>query len=320
MLRATLKSLLSRKVRLVLSGLAVVLGVMFVSGSFVLTDTMGKSVDQLFATAYAGEPIEQISTSLYPQAPPTATPNSVALSPDGRTLIVANADINAVAVVDVSNPARSFVDGFIPTGWYPTAAVFSKDGKQILISSGKGLLPSANPNNAGMERRMVGAVSLVATPDRVTLADYHRRVMSLSPYSDAIRLSDKRAAYAHDARGNAYSEIGEFDHALEDYTATIRLGPDDSSAYFNRGLGRIMKGEVQHKAGVDTGDARDKAAEDFGQSFKLNPKRWEAAERMARLYEVLGKIPEAIAAWEAVLKSKPDHPTAPQKLDELRAR
>ena len=138
---------------------------------------------------FAGEPIEQISTSLYPQAPPTATPNSVALSPDGRTLIVANADINAVAVVDVSNPARSFVDGFIPTGWYPTAAVFSKDGKQILISSGKGLLPSANPNNAGMERRMVGAVSLVATPDRVTLADYHRRVMSLSPYSDAIRMN-----------------------------------------------------------------------------------------------------------------------------------
>jgi putative ABC transport system permease protein len=54
MLRATLKSLLSRKVRLVLSGLAVVLGVMFVSGSFVLTDTMGRSFDQLFASVYTG--------------------------------------------------------------------------------------------------------------------------------------------------------------------------------------------------------------------------------------------------------------------------
>src|SRR4051794_12716730 len=52
MLRATLKSLLSRKVRLILSGLAVVLGVMFVSGSFVLTDTMGRSFDQLFASVY----------------------------------------------------------------------------------------------------------------------------------------------------------------------------------------------------------------------------------------------------------------------------
>ncbi|MEU4244152.1 ABC transporter permease [Actinoplanes sp. NPDC026619] len=54
MLRATLKSLLGRKLRLVLSGLAVVLGVMFVAGAFVVTDTLGRSFDQLFATAFAG--------------------------------------------------------------------------------------------------------------------------------------------------------------------------------------------------------------------------------------------------------------------------
>src|SRR5215212_7460809 len=54
MLRATLKSVLSRKVRLVLSGLAVVLGVMFVSGAFVLTDTLGRSFDSIFASVYAG--------------------------------------------------------------------------------------------------------------------------------------------------------------------------------------------------------------------------------------------------------------------------
>ncbi len=54
MLRATLKSLLSRKLRLVLSGLAVVLGVMFVSWAFVLTDTMGRSFDSLFSSVYQG--------------------------------------------------------------------------------------------------------------------------------------------------------------------------------------------------------------------------------------------------------------------------
>src|SRR5215204_5021537 len=48
MIKATLKSLLSRKLRLILSALAVVLGVMFVSGSFVMTDTLGKSFDSLF--------------------------------------------------------------------------------------------------------------------------------------------------------------------------------------------------------------------------------------------------------------------------------
>ena len=53
MLRATFKSLLARKLRLVLSGLAVVLGVMFVSGAFVLTDTLGRSFDAVFSTAYS---------------------------------------------------------------------------------------------------------------------------------------------------------------------------------------------------------------------------------------------------------------------------
>ncbi|GGM66336.1 ABC transporter [Micromonospora sonchi] len=52
MFRATLKSLLARKVRLILSGMAVVLGVMFVSGAFVLTDTLGRTFDQIFAEAY----------------------------------------------------------------------------------------------------------------------------------------------------------------------------------------------------------------------------------------------------------------------------
>ncbi|GIF67424.1 membrane protein [Asanoa ishikariensis] len=53
MLRATLKSLLARKVRLVLSGLAVVLGVMFVAGSFVLTDTLSRSFDSIFSDVYS---------------------------------------------------------------------------------------------------------------------------------------------------------------------------------------------------------------------------------------------------------------------------
>jgi len=53
MLRATLKSLLARKLRLILSGLAVVLGVMFVSGAFVVTDTLSRSFDAVFASAYS---------------------------------------------------------------------------------------------------------------------------------------------------------------------------------------------------------------------------------------------------------------------------
>src|SRR5512133_2967456 len=53
MLRATIKSLLARKLRLVLTALAVVLGVGFTAGTFVLTDTALASFDDLFGQAYA---------------------------------------------------------------------------------------------------------------------------------------------------------------------------------------------------------------------------------------------------------------------------
>jgi putative ABC transport system permease protein len=50
MLRATLKGLLARKLRLLLSGAAVILGVMAVSGAIVVTDSLERSFDTLFQT------------------------------------------------------------------------------------------------------------------------------------------------------------------------------------------------------------------------------------------------------------------------------
>ncbi len=48
MFKATLKSLAAHKVRLALTGLAIVLGVSFMAGTFVLTDTVKHSFDNLF--------------------------------------------------------------------------------------------------------------------------------------------------------------------------------------------------------------------------------------------------------------------------------
>ena len=53
MLRATIKSLLARKLRLLLTALAVVLGVGFTAGTFVLTDTALASFDDLFGQAFS---------------------------------------------------------------------------------------------------------------------------------------------------------------------------------------------------------------------------------------------------------------------------
>jgi putative ABC transport system permease protein len=52
MIGVALKGLLGRKLRSALTAFAIVLGVAMISGSFVLTDTLGKSVDQSYSEAY----------------------------------------------------------------------------------------------------------------------------------------------------------------------------------------------------------------------------------------------------------------------------
>src|SRR5437016_2325484 len=53
MFHATWRSLLARKLRLVLSGVSIILGVAFVAGAFILTDTIGKVFDDIFAEGNA---------------------------------------------------------------------------------------------------------------------------------------------------------------------------------------------------------------------------------------------------------------------------
>jgi YVTN family beta-propeller protein len=146
---------------------------------------------------------EQVSVALHPGAPAGSTPNALGLSADGKTLLVASADNNAVAVVDVSRPGASAVKGFIPTGWYPTAVQYSRDGRRIYVLSGKGLTSQSNPrgpqpgvdSGAGQYAgsMLLGSLSVVPVPDDAQLAAYTRKVLDLTPYTDAGRLAPPRA-------------------------------------------------------------------------------------------------------------------------------
>ncbi len=52
MWRVTFSGLLAHKIRYALTALAVTLGVAFMSGTFVLTDTIGRTFDGLFTDVY----------------------------------------------------------------------------------------------------------------------------------------------------------------------------------------------------------------------------------------------------------------------------
>jgi YVTN family beta-propeller protein len=65
-------------------------------------------------------------------------PNSLALSPDERTLYVTNGGSNSVAVIRLGRVgAKSTVRGLLPTGWYPNSVSVSGDGRMLYIVNGK---------------------------------------------------------------------------------------------------------------------------------------------------------------------------------------
>src|SRR5579872_3582756 len=104
--------------------------------------------------------------------------NGLALSADGRTLLVSNGAENDIAVVRLDDvaagaraapagdgdgdgdddspraPGRSAVIGLIPTGWYPTAVALSRDGRRIFAVNGKsntGPVPHNCRANTGID-------------------------------------------------------------------------------------------------------------------------------------------------------------------------
>jgi len=138
MLRATLKGMASRKARLVLTSLAVVLGTMFVAAAMVLTDTMEKSVSGVISDAYTG--VDTVVTSAQnPAAAQGNTPNANTIPADVLARIQATDGVDA-ASGDVSGQVNAIgsndklVGTFAPTigfNWNPddTGNTEMRDGR-----------------------------------------------------------------------------------------------------------------------------------------------------------------------------------------------
>jgi DNA-binding beta-propeller fold protein YncE len=138
--------------------------------------------------------VETINVSTTPNHPLGMTPSALALSTDQSRLYVVCSDANATAVVDVTE-ARSQVLGFVPTGWYPTAARALADGRLVVLN-GKGSQSYPNPqgpNPTVRKRNMdiqyvahiqTGSASFIPALTDDSLANYTAEVKSNSPYTD----------------------------------------------------------------------------------------------------------------------------------------
>jgi putative ABC transport system permease protein len=119
MLRATLKGMASRKARLVLTSLAVVLGTMFVAAAMILTATMEKSVTGVISDAYTG--VDAVVTAAEePAAAQGNTPSATLIPADVLETVrgvdgVESADGDVSGQVNAIGDDGKLVGAFAPT-------------------------------------------------------------------------------------------------------------------------------------------------------------------------------------------------------------
>jgi YVTN family beta-propeller protein len=145
------------------------------------------------------EVLETVSTALYPKAPEGSTPNSLALDRKRKLLYVANADNNDVAVVDIAERAHANVEGFIPTGWYPSAVTIGESGNALYVGNSKG--ESGHPTLKGptspfaktwngdetiktLQKSSIERLSLAGLKPK--LAGWTKKVLANTPYNDEL--------------------------------------------------------------------------------------------------------------------------------------
>ncbi len=110
-------------------------------------------------------------------------PFGLALSPDFKTLFVAESGINAVGIIDLSTMK---VKGHIPVGWFPSKLKITSDGKYLVVANAKGYGsgPNGGKNFKGDEKYsyigylMKGTISLIKIPQEKELKDMTKKVLN----------------------------------------------------------------------------------------------------------------------------------------------
>jgi tetratricopeptide (TPR) repeat protein len=102
-------------------------------------------------------------------------------------------------------------------------------------------------------------------------------------------------ARAYVCRGNAYSELGQLDKAVADYSRAIELDPKDALPWFDRG--NAYAGLEQY----------DKAVTDYSQAIALEPKYVPAWNNRGKAYSKLGQPDKAISDYSRAIALYPKH-------------
>ncbi|MGW4460684.1 ABC transporter permease [Micromonospora sp. NPDC004704] len=278
MLRATLKSLLARKVRLILSGLAVVLGVMFVSGSFVLTDTLGRSFDSVFSDAYA-------NTDVNVAAKPKIAVNEF----EGEQL----ANPLPAATLDTVRKVPGVAEA---TG------VVATDGARLIGSNGK-VVTSFGPPQLG--ENWTGEDDLVKLREgRAPAADTEIVINAGLAKAAKVKVGDRVGVLVDLAPKQEFTLVGVFGYSGD----RDSLGGVNEVAFTDPVAQRLMLGEtnvftniaVRAQDGVDQATLRDRVAAAVGDGYEVKTGKQLSADSSAGLKEGLAFFNQILLGFAGV--------------------
>jgi tetratricopeptide (TPR) repeat protein len=117
---------------------------------------------------------------------------------------------------------------------------------------------------------------------------------AIEDFNQAILLKPYYANAYH-SRGTAYAELGQYKRALENFNEAIRLKPDSALAYYSRGTAYAKLGQYQH------------ALENFNEVIRLQPDYAPAYYSRGDVYAELGQQSRAIEDYNKTIKLQPDY-------------
>ncbi len=121
-----------------------------------------------------------------------SSPNDIAVSPDGKTLYVANGTDNAICVIRVGDPSK--VIGYIPTAWYPGTVLLGKNGGTLYVANikGNGSRNNRTDRNGFNSHDHLGSISIIPIPDEKTLKGMSSIVSANNSLTSAYRNKEKK--------------------------------------------------------------------------------------------------------------------------------
>lgn len=122
---------------------------------------------------------------------------------------------------------------------------------------------------------------------------------------DEGKASKEALAIALFNRGNAYDDSGDHDGAIADYTASIKLKPDNADSYYNRGI--AYEGKQDY----------DSAIADYSALIKLMPDYAKAYYGRGRAKEAKGDLAEALLDYQQAARMAPGNSTVLNKIAEV---